>query len=61
MNSFLGLKPKLYSFTCEVRQVNKNGDIQYIEEESKRAKGVNKAVVQSKLRHGIVQGMSLQA
>ena len=51
MNSFSGLKPKLYSFTCEVRHVYENGDIQYFEEESKRAKGVSKAVVQSKLRH----------
>ena len=51
MNSFIGLKPKLYSFTCEVRQVDKNGDMQCTGEECKRAKGVNKAVVQSKLRH----------
>ena len=51
MNSFSGLKPKLYSLTCEIRQVDENCDIQCIEDESKMAKGVNKAVVQSKLRH----------
>jgi hypothetical protein len=50
MREFVGLKPKMYSFTFEKKVIEEDKQV-YLREEQKRAKGVSRTVVQSNIQH----------
>ncbi|XP_078335323.1 uncharacterized protein LOC144626188 [Crassostrea virginica] len=50
MREFVGLKPKMYSFTYERKLMRDDREIR-VREEKKRAKGVSRVVVQSNIHH----------
>ena len=50
MREFVGLKPKMYSFTYERKFMRDDREI-HVREEKKGAKGVSRVVVQSNIHH----------